>query len=1089
MYYKKFFITILFLGNVFGKDDFSKNKILIYIENHVPEFMICKDSISSNYEELNDLLEQTNAKWIYKWLPRAKPIDRDGSVHLDNYYLVEFISKIPNLDKVVAAFQSLSLVRIAEKVPIIIPLYTPNDELWDEQYGLRQIKADAAYDLWDIEIGEIPGQSDEHQILVGIVDLGFKWDHPDLINNVWRNLGEDADGDGDVIEYLEGGWVFDPEDLNNIDDDGDGYIDNFIGYDVYSDDNNPHTGEQHGTMVAGCVSSQTNNEEGIASVGWSVKLVGINSGSGGTLPAGYEGILAAAHMGVDIINCSWGMSSYLESNEAVINTVYNQYGILSVSAAGNFGVNEPHYPASYDNVISVTATGPGNNFNCWPNFHSTVDISAPGQDIITTANSSNLYETVTGTSFSSPIVAGGIALIKSIFPHADNQMLRSKIISSAGYYSDMDSYCGDENLEGLLGAGQLDIYQAILYNIDPQFSVNDILILNDNGVQIPGDTTIFIVSINNLTGSIPVENIQATISTDNNYLTILEGVNTHSNPVPSGNSFDCQFVITTSEEISLGNIQLNLTITADISGNLPSNVHFEEYLFSSEIHLPVGMSQEGYPVDISNISGVSTFTDLYGNSPRQIYFNSDSILYGKWISGYDVTGFPFFADSKIITTAASGDLNGDGDKEIVFGTEDGTIFVLNKDGSEYFRFIQNSDIIKYPMLSNLNNNSFLEIVFIATEDTLSTLYAIDINGENLEGFPINFTEIITEGLSSADFDNDGSNDIVIVDNSGNVFLINGFGEIFNGFPLNIAAIPSGPPTISNIDNITGLEILIPTKNSGIFVLDQLGNIILNINPDQSIVNGIAISDLDYNGNLEIIYATKENAIHAYDYSNQTEMNGWPYFMSDSITTEPLIFDFDANDMQEIIIGSLDGRITIINYNGTDYSNFPYISNDTIIHTPSVGDLDLDDDYEVIFTTNTQLNVLDLSIQVTDKYSWDTYRSNNHRNGFFNISNLDLSLNGTILPNNFWLGDNYPNPFNPKTHIPFNIPYSDEVNFNIYDINGHIIKNLSYSNFSAGKNSIVWDGVNKRGEKVSSGVYFYSLEYGKFSKTKKMILLK
>ncbi len=88
-----------------------------------------------------------------------------------------------------------------------------------------------------------------------------------------------------------------------------------------------------------------------------------------------------------------------------------------------------------------------------------------------------------------------------------------------------------------------------------------------------------------------------------------------------------------------------------------------------------------------------------------------------------------------------------------------------------------------------------------------------------------------------------------------------------------------------------------------------------------------------------------------------------------------------------------------------------------------------------------------------------------------------------------MGNNYPNPFNPKTHIPFNIPYSDEVIFNIYDINGHIIKHLSYNNFSAGKNSIVWDGVNKLGEKVSSGVYFYSLESGKFLKTKKMILLK
>ena len=119
------------------------------------------------------------------------------------------------------------------------------------------------------------------------------------------------------------------------------------------------------------------------------------------------------------------------------------------------------------------------------------------------------------------------------------------------------------------------------------------------------------------------------------------------------------------------------------------------------------------------------------------------------------------------------------------------------------------------MLCDLNNDTFLEIVFVASEDTLSNLYAIDANGVVLEGFPILFTERIIEGPSSADFNNNGYDEIVIVGNSGNIFKINGYGEISNGFPSYIPAIPIGAPTISDIDSLTGKEIIVPTKNDGI----------------------------------------------------------------------------------------------------------------------------------------------------------------------------------------------------------------------------------------------------------------------------------
>ena len=110
---------------------------------------------------------------------------------------------------------------------------------------------------------------EEGEVVVAIPDEGFKWDHPDLIDNTWQNLGEDLDGDGVVLELIDGNWVFDPDDINGLDDDDDGYIDNFVGYDIASGDNNPYpirNSHVHVTKVAGNISSVTNNGIGIGSV-------------------------------------------------------------------------------------------------------------------------------------------------------------------------------------------------------------------------------------------------------------------------------------------------------------------------------------------------------------------------------------------------------------------------------------------------------------------------------------------------------------------------------------------------------------------------------------------------------------------------------------------------------------------------------------------------------------------------------------------------------------------------------------------------------------------------------------------------------
>ena len=180
---------------------------------------------------------------------------------------------------------------------------------------------------------------------------------------------------------------------------------------------------------------------------------------------------------------------------------------------------------------------------------------------------------------------------------------------------------------------------------------------------------------------------------------------------------------------------------------------------------------------------------------------------------------------------------------------------------------------------------------------------------------------------------------------------------------------------------------------------------------------------------------------------------------------------------------------MIKYNASSYDNFPYISQDSILFSPSIGDLDLDNDHEIIFSTKDQLKVLDLESRVGGQFSWSAYRSNNFRNGYFDVSELSLATKKDFTPKNFSLDNNFPNPFNLKTKITFFIPERENVSLVIYNVNGKIIKHLLNNVHLSGGRTVVWDGVNDMGENVSSGIYLYKIKSGDFVKTKKMILVK
>ena len=301
---------------------------------------------------------------------------------------------------------------------------TPNDPDYPLLWGLNNTgqtggKPDADIDApeaWNIQTG--------NHIVVGVIDSGVDYNHPDLAGNMWTNLGEIA-GDG-------------------IDNDSNGYIDDVRGWDFAYNDNDPMDVDGHGTHVAGTIAATGNNSVGVIGVAWNkAKIMPLrfldDSGSGATSNA----ILAidyATANGVKLTNNSWGGLFYSQALYDAIETAGEQ-GALFVAAAGNESRNTdlvPAYPASYDlpNIISVASTDDNDKLSYFSNYGAnTVDLAAPGEGIYSTTPGGN-YDTYSGTSMASPHVTGAAALIMAKDPSLTAPQVKDTLLEKTDPITD-----------------------------------------------------------------------------------------------------------------------------------------------------------------------------------------------------------------------------------------------------------------------------------------------------------------------------------------------------------------------------------------------------------------------------------------------------------------------------------------------------------------------------------------------------------------------------------------------------------------------------------------------------------------------------
>ena len=131
------------------------DRIRVYIDNSIKNFEVNASGDLSNNDELNTLMVNCGVEKIEQWLPNALPTDRDGEVYLNRYYMIYFSPRSKSLQTLKNEFNQLKCIDHVELVTVHRTTYTPNDPYWNNQYGLELIQADLAYDLWDIDGGDI----------------------------------------------------------------------------------------------------------------------------------------------------------------------------------------------------------------------------------------------------------------------------------------------------------------------------------------------------------------------------------------------------------------------------------------------------------------------------------------------------------------------------------------------------------------------------------------------------------------------------------------------------------------------------------------------------------------------------------------------------------------------------------------------------------------------------------------------------------------------------------------------------------------------------------------------------------------------
>ena len=424
-----------------------------------------------------------NAKEQFSWLSRVKeikPLAKESNKTLNNLFTLRFEensaqSKINQLKSTgVFEFVEENRSRKIHHTPMatVIGTLQPQTQVSDPDLSLQYYHSlIGTFEAWD----STPGSP---SVVIGILDTGLDYDHPEFLGQLAISPLEDLNSNGSFEPWPDSVFIGGLSgDMDGLDNDGNGYPDDVIGFDFTDqprspfggdflfDDGDPFDENAHGTIVAGIISARADNDLGGAGIapGCKIRVLRAFAANGsGEDDDISRAIIYAADNGIQILNFSFGDVYPSQMMQEAIKYAHSK-GMVMVGSAGNGTGDDLHYPSNYPEVISVSASAwdsaTGDEY-LWPisSFGLNVDLAAPGSGIYTTTPLDTAgvpqFGFFSGTSTSAPMVTSAVALLFSQRGACSSQQIRGLLTTSAD----------DISLEGwdhYTGAGRLNIGKAM----------------------------------------------------------------------------------------------------------------------------------------------------------------------------------------------------------------------------------------------------------------------------------------------------------------------------------------------------------------------------------------------------------------------------------------------------------------------------------------------------------------------------------------------------------------------------------------------------------------------------------------------------
>lgn len=533
----------------------------------------------------------------------------------------------------------------------------------------------------------------------------------------------------------------------------------------------------------------------------------------------------------------------------------------------------------------------------------------------------------------------------------------------------------------------------------------------------------------------------------------------------------------------------------------------------------------GFPKNVSgNTYEGSIFCNMDGDSDLEIVMStgvtpsSQTAIHVINKDGSYVPGWPktIGSNQTIQGAPAFGDIDGDGQGEIVVGTSFGAsvggIYAYEKDGSNVtgFPLTSHGYATRSMVLGDIDNNGTMEIITNRRASaTTSAVYVYRGNGTVYTGWPQTITGFPASSSAVGDINGDNFPEIISQSTSG-VYAWDRNGVAITGFPFSM---PGGTtnsyssPVLADINNDSFREIIFgcQTQTGGaVYILKNDGSVYPNWPKltAQWVYSPPAVGFIDGDNILDICVGDQVLSFTPADYvyawnANGTALSGFPIGPLEAVNSQVILADIDGDNFVELIFddNSTDslgrGRYHGYNHDGTPLAGWPiYTQQSTMFTTPTLTDIDRNGILDIV-GTGTQIN------QTTNIYLWNTgiayvpskikipnWQYNERHDGVYNAPALVDVQNQTAIVKDYVLKQNYPNPFNPATSISYSIPKQENVVIKVYDVRGNEVAELVNSRLNAGSYSVDFNG-----SAFSSGVYYFTIKAGTFNETKKMVLLK